>query len=163
MFARSPFPLLFPPASLKLTQMLWIVLGLLQDLGNSNYCIMQPRAQFTRRANAELVARALNRRQVPASVNERHDIVVEGFKMSPPNGRTRPMACFPELTVVVWHISGSAFKLVNKRAYHHGTMLLNARLQDLKGVLNNEKVFPFLLFFATVPNWWYPKNLGRKA
>ncbi|KAL7008627.1 hypothetical protein EMMF5_001889 [Cystobasidiomycetes sp. EMM_F5] len=37
------------------------------------------------------------------------------------------------------HVSGSAFKLVNARAYHHGTMLIDARLGDLKGVLSSRK------------------------
>ncbi|TKA57245.1 hypothetical protein B0A53_01201, partial [Rhodotorula sp. CCFEE 5036] len=31
------------------------------------------------------------------------------------------------------YVSGSAFKLVNKRAYHHGTMLIDAKLGDLRG------------------------------
>lgn len=38
------------------------------------------------------------------------------------------------------HVSGSAFKIVQARAYHHGTMLIDAKLQDLKGVLSNKKV-----------------------
>ncbi|ORZ38778.1 hypothetical protein BCR44DRAFT_1427780 [Catenaria anguillulae PL171] len=50
------------------------------DLGNSIYSIIEPRETFTRRKNAELVAR----------VNERHDLVVDGKK-----------------------VSGSAFKLTN--------------------------------------------------
>lgn len=38
------------------------------------------------------------------------------------------------------HVSGSAYKLVNARAYHHGTMLIDARLEHLRGVLSNTKV-----------------------
>lgn len=53
-----------------------------QDLGNTNYCVFVPREQFERRTNAELVARALNEVKIPASVNKRNDICVEGFKMS---------------------------------------------------------------------------------
>lgn len=37
-------------------------------------------------------------------------------------------------------MSGSAFKLVNKRAYHHGTMLIDAKLGDLRGVLGSQRV-----------------------
>lgn len=45
------------------------------------------------------------------------------------------------------HVSGSAFKLVNARAYHHGTMLIDAKLGDLKGVLGNSRVrFPVCVF-----------------
>lgn len=53
-----------------------------QDLGNTNYCVFVPRAEFDRRSNAELVTRGLQSLDVPAHVNERHDICVEGFKMS---------------------------------------------------------------------------------
>lgn len=38
------------------------------------------------------------------------------------------------------YVSGSAFKLVNKRAYHHGTMLIDAKLGDLRGVLGSQRV-----------------------
>ncbi|ELU45539.1 hypothetical protein AG1IA_00417 [Rhizoctonia solani AG-1 IA] len=46
--------------------------------------VMVPRETFTRDANAQLVASALNSRDIsiPAYVNERHDIVVHGKKMS---------------------------------------------------------------------------------
>lgn len=40
------------------------------------------------------------------------------------------------------YVSGSAFKLVNKRAYHHGTMLIDAQLGNLRGVLGSKKVPP---------------------
>jgi lipoate-protein ligase A len=46
------------------------------------------------------------------------------------------------------HVSGSAFKLVNARAYHHGTMLIDAKLKDLKGVLSNEKVNHLVKIFV---------------
>ncbi|KAI8924043.1 hypothetical protein BC831DRAFT_416589 [Entophlyctis helioformis] len=78
------------------------------DMGNSNYSITMPRDEFDRRKNAEMVGRALQRIQVPAQVNERHDIVVDGRK-----------------------VSGSAFKLVNARAYHHGTMLIDSDVAKL--------------------------------
>ncbi|GAA5997015.1 putative lipoate--protein ligase [Rhodotorula paludigena] len=52
------------------------------DLGNTNYCVFVPREEFDRRSNAELVTAGLNELDVPAFVNERHDIVVDGFKMS---------------------------------------------------------------------------------
>lgn len=76
-----------------------------------------PRAEFNRRTNAELVCRALHQLDIPAEVNERHDIVVQGQK-----------------------VSGSAFKLVNNRAYHHGTMLIDSQLDLLRQVLNVQKV-----------------------
>ncbi|KAG8920521.1 Biotin/lipoate A/B protein ligase, partial [Tulasnella sp. 418] len=83
------------------------------DLGNINYSIMIPRTMFERRPNAELVARAIQTLNIPAEVNERNDIVVEGFKIS--------------------------YKIVNKRAYHHGTMLVDAQLHQLGDLLRNTK------------------------
>lgn len=77
---------------------------------------MVPRTSFQRRPNAELVARAVSSLGPPAEVNERNDIVVEGFK-----------------------VSGSAYKIVNKRAYHHGTMLIDAKLNQLGDLLHNTK------------------------
>lgn len=78
------------------------------DMGNTNYSIMMPREVFDRRTNVELICRALHELDIPASVNERHDIVVDGKK-----------------------ISGSAFKLIQHRAYHHGTMLIDTDLSSL--------------------------------
>ncbi|CAE6505707.1 unnamed protein product [Rhizoctonia solani] len=87
------------------------------DLGNTNYSVMVPRETFNRDANAKLVASALNSQdiRIPAYVNERHDIVVHGKKI------------------------GSAYKIINKRAYHHGTMLINAQLDRLENLLRNTK------------------------
>lgn len=38
------------------------------------------------------------------------------------------------------HVSGSAFKLTSNRAYHHGTMLIDANLAALRGLLRSDKV-----------------------
>ncbi|KAI9316088.1 hypothetical protein BX666DRAFT_2047007 [Dichotomocladium elegans] len=84
-------------------------------MGNSIYTIFMPREAFSRKANAELVSRALQELDIPAYVNERHDIAVDGFK-----------------------VSGSAYKIINKRAYHHGTMLIDADKQMLKNCLSKK-------------------------
>ncbi|KPV76787.1 uncharacterized protein RHOBADRAFT_12541, partial [Rhodotorula graminis WP1] len=109
------------------------------DLGNTNYCVFVPRTEFDRRSNAELVTTGLNSLGVPAYVNERHDICVDGFKMSP-------------LPCAFLHVSGSAFKLVNKRAYHHGTMLIDAQLGNLRGVLGSNKDSMVTKGVASVPS-----------
>ncbi|CDH59247.1 lipoyltransferase and lipoate-protein ligase [Lichtheimia corymbifera JMRC:FSU:9682] len=85
------------------------------DMGNSIYTIFMPREAFSRRVNAELVSRALEELDIPAYVNDRHDIAVDGFK-----------------------VSGSAYKIINKRAYHHGTMLIDADTATLKGCLSKK-------------------------
>ncbi|KAI8353275.1 hypothetical protein EDC96DRAFT_517420 [Choanephora cucurbitarum] len=87
------------------------------DMGNSIYTIYMPREAFSRKANAELVAKALNQLDVPASVNERHDIVVDNHK-----------------------VSGSAYKITSSRAYHHGTMLIDADTETLKGCLSKKRM-----------------------
>ncbi|KAJ3142080.1 hypothetical protein HDU90_004353 [Geranomyces variabilis] len=84
------------------------------DIGNTNYTIIMPRETFDRRTNAELVVRSLHQLDVPASVNTRHDIVVTD-----------------DIDGVDKKVSGSAYKLVNTRAYHHGTMLIDADLGAL--------------------------------
>jgi len=117
-----------------------------------------PRTQFERRTNALLVSDALNNLDVNTYVNDRNDICIDGFKMS-------LSSRFSALSHI-WHafnvdtrscyasyVSGSAFKLVNARAYHHGTMLIDAKLKDLKGVLSNEKV-RYLISFETAERVW---------
>ncbi|KAH6570687.1 hypothetical protein BASA50_007622 [Batrachochytrium salamandrivorans] len=78
------------------------------DMGNTNYSITMPRDEFDRKRNANLVSQALHRMDIPSEVNLRHDIVIGGKK-----------------------VSGSAFKLVNQRAYHHGTMLISTDMSRL--------------------------------
>ncbi|KAJ8322986.1 hypothetical protein BDV3_006742 [Batrachochytrium dendrobatidis] len=82
------------------------------DMGNTNYSIMMPRDEFDRKRNAHLVSRALHQMDVPSQVNARHDIVIGDRK-----------------------VSGSAFKLVNHRAYHHGTMLISTDISKLGAYL----------------------------
>ncbi len=78
------------------------------DLGNSNYSIMMPRPVFQRSTSVSLVCRALHQLDIPAKVNDRYDIVIDGAK-----------------------VSGSAYKLINEKAYHHGTMLIDSDLSAL--------------------------------
>lgn len=106
------------------------------DLGNTNYSFHIARDKFTRRTHAELIARALNSDPVNlkasnitddgdsnrgAFVNERNDICV-ALRESKTNKLERK-------------ISGSAYKIISSRAYHHGTMLLSANLSDLGSAL----------------------------
>ncbi|KAK3315512.1 putative lipoyltransferase [Apodospora peruviana] len=103
------------------------------DLGNVNWSVICPSANFTRDKHAEMVARALggprpwylednHGRPIGIGgggkprVNERHDIVLEWTSESG--------VVDDEKTVKV---SGSAYKLTRLRALHHGTMLLSSR------------------------------------
>ncbi|KAF9938778.1 Biotin/lipoate A/B protein ligase [Mortierella alpina] len=52
------------------------------DMGNTNYSIMMPRDVFDRRTNVDLICRALHELDIPAIVNERHDIYLKVNKSS---------------------------------------------------------------------------------
>ena len=46
------------------------------------------------------------------------------------------------------HVSGSAYKIVKDRAYHHGTMLISSQLGTLGDVLHVSKVRVSISFYA---------------
>ncbi|KAJ3315345.1 hypothetical protein HDV04_003738 [Boothiomyces sp. JEL0838] len=86
------------------------------DIGNTNYCHIMPRDIFERDLTVKIIRNALHQLDIPAEVNTRYDLVVNNEK-----------------------ISGSAYKLVNNRAYHHGTMLIDTDLKILNTFLNPKK------------------------
>ncbi|KAF8076802.1 hypothetical protein FPV67DRAFT_433361 [Lyophyllum atratum] len=86
------------------------------DLGNTNFSIHLPRQEFNRQATAQVVLRAVRSLGINARVNDRNDICVGQDK-----------------------VSGSAYKIVNNRAYHHGTMLISSRLDNLGDLLRTKK------------------------
>lgn len=102
------------------------------DLGNVNYSVCMPSARFNRDVHAEMVVRALHGLGVgAATVNARHDIVLLPAGTSAAGTK---MLQTPEGTRKV---SGSAFKLARLRSYHHGTMLLDSRLEDVRSYLRS--------------------------
>jgi len=86
------------------------------DLGNTNFSIHLPRSSFDRHATARVILRAVRSLGIDAHVNDRNDIYVGKDK-----------------------VSGSAYKIVNQRAYHHGTMLISTRLDTLGDLLHTNK------------------------
>ncbi|KAK8869918.1 hypothetical protein IAR55_000486 [Kwoniella newhampshirensis] len=89
------------------------------DMGNTNFSIMLPRLLFTRSHGAELVARAIRERLSVqlCDVNERNDVIIrDGEK---------------ELKM------RSAYKIIQHRAYHHGTMLISSSLAELSKSLKS--------------------------
>ena len=93
------------------------------DLGNTNYCCMMPRNDFKRSIAANMVTNALLNLDIPAQVNHRFDIVIDQKK-----------------------ISGSAYKIANSKSYHHGTMLIDTDLRNLKNLLKPMVIFIFFNF-----------------
>ncbi|KAF3929850.1 hypothetical protein ABW19_dt0202495 [Dactylella cylindrospora] len=89
------------------------------DLGNLCWSVIMPRKEFDRDKNAHLVVRALKKLGVEnAAVNERHDIVLrekEGDKK----------------------VSGSAYKIIKDRSYHHATLLLRSDLESIGRLLRS--------------------------
>ncbi|KAL4247120.1 putative lipoate-protein ligase A [Abortiporus biennis] len=87
------------------------------DRGNTNFSIHLPRSSFDRHATAQVVLRAVRSLGLDnAVVNDRNDICIGKEK-----------------------VSGSAYKIVNNRAYHHGTMLISTKLKDLGNLLHVNK------------------------
>ncbi|KAJ1744085.1 hypothetical protein LPJ68_000315 [Coemansia sp. RSA 1086] len=84
------------------------------DLGNTNYTVLMPRQAFSRDRCAVMVAETLQQAGIPAHVTARHDVAVGARK-----------------------VSGSAFRLTSSRAFHHGTMLIDADLAGLSGCLRS--------------------------
>lgn len=123
------------------------------DLGNTNYSFHIPREAFDRRTHAELVTRALNappvglhssgtdlaRADTGAYVNGRNDICIRVKGGLDRRGTSKTKAEADEEGYEERKVSGSAYKLVNKRAYHHGTMLLSASLGSLGSSLRNDR------------------------
>lgn len=82
------------------------------DLGNLNFSFIQPKEGFDRRANLAIIVRALSRLGVHATISDRHDLMLDGRK-----------------------ISGNAFCFRRDRALHHGTLLVRSALEALRGAL----------------------------
>lgn len=80
--------------------------------GNLNFSFLMPKAHFDRRRNLEIVVRALGRLGIEAEVSERFDLLVAGRK-----------------------ISGNAFCYRRDLALHHGTLLVDARIDSLRSLL----------------------------
>ncbi|GAB1482172.1 lipoate--protein ligase LplA [Treponema sp.] len=78
------------------------------DRGNLCFTIMGPRNSFDRRANIRLIVAALQNLGIPAYSNDRLDILVDKQK-----------------------VSGSAFREIADRSFHHGTLLVDADLGRL--------------------------------
>ncbi|CCF55529.1 hypothetical protein KAFR_0A00910 [Kazachstania africana CBS 2517] len=92
----------------------------IHDLGNVNYSFITSREKFSRSFFNECIVKWLleSNQDLSISLNSRSDIYFDGKKCS-----------------------GSAFKIAKGKAYHHGTMLINSKLDSFNGILRpkNEK------------------------
>lgn len=83
------------------------------DEGNLNFSFISEKENYDRDRNLEIVVKALGRTGITSAINERHDVIVEGKK-----------------------VSGSAFRISRGRVLHHGTLLVSAELASLKASLS---------------------------
>jgi lipoate-protein ligase A len=87
------------------------------DPGNTNFTFITSRNEYDKGGNTQLVSKALKESfDIDAYPSGRNDILVDGKK-----------------------ISGSAFKLTTGKAFHHGTLLVNADLEKLSRYLKPEE------------------------
>lgn len=133
------------------------------DLGNSNFSFHIARERFERRRGVELIARALNGpgiglrsiredEPVPSAhgvsvegrgspegvvVNDRHDLVVRVASQAANSAAKDSAQVSQRWSWSERKISGSAFKILTHKAYHHGTMLLSSNLSALGSTLRN--------------------------
>mgnify|MGYP000061867058 CR=1 FL=1 len=90
------------------------------DIGNTNFTFMSSKNSYDKSINNSIITNALKTFGIEAYASGRNDILVdddEGAKK----------------------ISGSAFKETKDRAFHHGTLLINADLTKLGNYLNSNK------------------------
>lgn len=86
------------------------------DLGNTNFTFLSRKPHYDKTRNLQLVIDALALCGVKAYASGRNDLLVD---LDQPR-----------------KVSGSAFKEKADRAFHHGTLLINADLQQLAEYLN---------------------------
>ncbi|MGM0420783.1 MAG: lipoate--protein ligase family protein [Bacillota bacterium] len=85
------------------------------DLGNLNYSFIVNKRNYDVNKNLSLIQRVLEKFNIKTEVTERHDIHINGYK-----------------------ISGNAFHLKKNRACHHGTLLFNSDLVKISRFLKSE-------------------------
>lgn len=90
------------------------------DLGNTNFTFMSSKETYDKDDNNQIIINALKKFNVDAYASGRNDICVD-LEDGPRK------------------ISGSAFKETKDRAFHHGTLLINADLTRLSHYLNPDK------------------------
>jgi len=93
--------------------------AVIHDLGNVNYSFITSRNEFHSSFFNELIVKWLHSydETLPVTLNKRSDILFDGKKCG-----------------------GSAFKIAQGKAYHHGTMLVNSDLGNFHGLLKAKDI-----------------------
>ena len=106
---------------------------------------MLPRLLFTRNHGAELVAKAVRDRLgiQGCTVNDRNDVVVNHEGKYLKVSRSTMSLSPPPFSSAEIKVSGSAYKIIQHRAYHHGTMLISSSVDKLGAALKSQGVGRF--------------------
>ena len=91
-----------------------------QDLGNTNFTFLSSKSSFDKSVNNSIIIKALSHFGIEAFSSGRNDLMVNTV-----DGDKK--------------FSGSAFKETKDRAFHHGTLLINADMGKLSNYLNPNK------------------------
>ena len=91
------------------------------DLGNTNFTFISKKSDYNKQENLTIIINALQKLGIKAEASGRNDLVAFNTQ-----GESRK-------------ISGSAFKEKANRAFHHGTLLINANLTRLVDYLSPNK------------------------
>lgn len=78
------------------------------DEGNLNYCFIYPEGMINRTRGVEFMQKAFARAEINLEISPRHDLWLDGRK-----------------------ISGSAFKQTKDASFHHGTFLVSSDMEKL--------------------------------
>lgn len=84
------------------------------DSGNTNFTFISPKADYCTKKNMQIITKALESFHINAYSSGRNDLLV--------NTRTDSL---PR------KVSGSAYRQLSDRAFHHGTLLLHSDLEKL--------------------------------
>jgi lipoate-protein ligase A len=84
------------------------------DEGNLNYCFIYPEAMINRSRGVEFMQKAFARADIHLEISPRHDLWLDGRK-----------------------ISGSAFKQTKFASFHHGTFLVSSDMDKLEESLKH--------------------------
>lgn len=118
------------------------------DLGNLNFSFHSSKTHFLRATHTDLMTRALRSPpislpdrfgQAPVFRTQRNDLAVYDVHATHASDKS------------VRKVSGSAYKLASGRAYHHGTLLLQANLQRMS-VLKQRRTHIASKAVASVPS-----------
>lgn len=109
------------------------------DMGNVNFSFMTTKENFDRFTFSNLVVKAVNSTEdakYNLEVNERGDITTTALEDG-----------------INYKVSGSAYKLSKGRSYHHGTMLLDLKLDVLRKVLSRDQTkLGFVNAMSSIPS-----------